>query len=63
MKLLKTISKLVTESQKQYEEACDRGVPEKELEKLEKQYRESLKLMRLYEDTKKILNFNKFYSI
>lgn len=59
MKLLKTISKLVTESQKQYEEACDRGVPEKELEKLEKHYRESLKLMRLYEDTKKNLTDKK----
>jgi hypothetical protein len=56
MKLIKTISKLVTESQKQYEEACDRGVPEKELEK---QYRESLKLMRLYEDTKKNLTDKK----
>ena len=53
MKLIKTISKLVTESQKAYEDACDRGVSEKELEKLEKHYRESLKLMRLYEDIKK----------
>jgi len=53
MKLIKTISKLVVESQKAYEEACDRGVPEKELDKLEKHYRESLKLMKLYGDIKK----------
>jgi hypothetical protein len=47
MKLLKTVSKLVEESKTRYEEACDRGVPEKELDKLEKNYRESLRLMRL----------------
>jgi hypothetical protein len=47
MKLLKTISKLVEESKFRYDEACDRGVPEKELDKLEKNYRESLRLMRL----------------
>lgn len=47
MKLLKTVSKLITESKFRYEEACDRGVPEKELDKLEKNYRESLRLMRL----------------
>jgi len=35
MKLLKTVSKLVEESKLRYEEACDKGVPEKELDKLE----------------------------
>lgn len=48
MKLLKTISKLVTESKEAYELACEKGVSEKELERLEKNYNESLKLMRLY---------------
>jgi len=48
MKLLKTISKLVSESKEAYEQACEKGVPEKELERLEKNYNESLKLMRLY---------------
>lgn len=47
MKLLKTVSRLVEESKSKYEEACDKGVPEKELDKLEKNYRESLRLMKL----------------
>lgn len=47
MKLIKTVSKLVEESKKRYEDACDRGVSEKELEKLEKNYMESLRLMKL----------------
>ena len=33
-----------------YELACDRGVPEKELDRLEKNYYESLKLLRIYEN-------------
>jgi hypothetical protein len=48
MKLLKTISMIVEDSKQIYEEACDKGVNEKELERLEKNYKESLKLMRLY---------------
>jgi hypothetical protein len=49
MKLLKTITRIVLESQEAYELACEKGVNEKELERLEKNYNESLKLMRLYE--------------
>jgi len=49
MKLLKTITRVVLESQEAYELACEKGVNEKELERLEKNYNESLKLMRLYE--------------
>jgi len=49
MKLLKTITRVVLESQESYELACEKGVNEKELERLEKNYTESLKLMRLYE--------------
>jgi len=30
--------------------ACDKGVPEKELDRLEKNYYESLKLLRIYEN-------------
>jgi len=48
MKLLKTISKLVVESQRALDEAAERGVSEKELIRLEKNYNESLKLMKLY---------------
>lgn len=53
MKLLKTISRIVLESQEAYELACEKGVNEKELERLEKNYNESLKLMRLYENLSK----------
>jgi hypothetical protein len=49
MKLIRTISNLVTESKKIYEEACEKGVNEKELDRLEKNYNESLKLLRVYE--------------
>ena len=49
MKLIRTISNLVTESKKIYEDACEKGVNEKELDRLEKNYNESLKLLRIYE--------------
>ena len=50
MKLISTISNIVTEAKERYELACDKGVSEKELERLEKNYYESLKLMRIYEN-------------
>jgi len=50
MKLINTISNVVTEAKEAYELACDRGVPEKELDRLEKNYYESLKLLRIYEN-------------
>jgi hypothetical protein len=53
MKLIRTISNLVTESKRIYEEACEKGVNEKELDRLEKNYNESLKLLRLYEGLSK----------
>lgn len=53
MKLIRTISNLVTESKKIYEEACEKGVNEKELDRLEKNYNESLKLLRVYEGLNK----------
>lgn len=56
MKLLKTISKMVLESQKALDDASEKGVPEKELERLEKNYKESLKLLRLYEQVNKEKN-------
>ena len=49
MKLLKTISKMVLESQKALDYASEKGVHKNELESLEKNYNESLKLLRLYE--------------
>jgi len=50
MKLINTISNVVTEAKEAYEMACDKGVPEKELDRLEKNYYESLKLLRIYEN-------------
>ena len=50
MKLINTISNVVTEAKEAYEKACDKGVPEKELDRLEKNYYESLKLLRIYEN-------------
>jgi hypothetical protein len=50
MKLIKTISNIVKEAEEKYELACDKGVPEKELDRLEKNYYESLKLLRIYEN-------------
>jgi hypothetical protein len=59
MKLINTISNVVTEAKSDYEMACDRGVPEKELDRLEKNYYESLKLLRIYENLNKRLTNNK----
>ena len=50
MKLIDTISNVVTEAKEAYELACDKGVPERELDRLEKNYNESLKLLRIYEN-------------
>jgi hypothetical protein len=48
MKLLKTIKKIIQEAEEQYNSACERCVPVEELDKLEKHYKDSLKLMKLY---------------
>jgi len=50
MKLLKTITKLVLESKEALDKASEKGVSEKELDRLEKNYIDSLKLMKLYEN-------------
>ena len=50
MKLLKTIEKLVEESQKAYDIAAEKGVSEKELDRLEKNLKETRRLMKLYGD-------------
>ena len=53
MKLLRTIEKMVTESERLYEEACERGAKPQVLDKLEKNYLDSLKLISLYESVEK----------
>lgn len=56
MKLLKTIKKMIEESENRYNDACDGTVSVDELDRLEKNYKDSLKLLKLYkknqEDTK-----------
>ena len=49
MRLLKTIKTIIEESERNYLTACDNGVPIKELEKLEENYRKSLKLLDMLE--------------
>lgn len=53
MKLLKTIEKLIKESEEAYNKALDLPVSEKELERLEKNYKDSLKLMKTYRQINK----------
>ena len=48
MKLLKTIKKIIQEAEEQYNSACERYVPIEDLYKLERNYKDSLKLMKLY---------------
>ena len=53
MKLLKTIEKLIRESEDAYNKALESVVDEKELDRLEKNYRDSLKLMKTFSQIKK----------
>ena len=53
MKLIKTIEKIIKEAEEAYNTALDSAVDEKELERLEKNYRDSLKLMRTFNQIKK----------
>lgn len=48
MKLIKTISKIIQEAEEQYNMACETCVPVEELDRLEKNYKDSLKLLKLY---------------
>lgn len=52
VRLLKTIKKVIEEAENRYMSACDNGVPLNELDKLEENYRKSLKLMNLLESKK-----------
>ena len=48
MKLLKTIEKIIKEAEDQYNNACESCVPVEELDRLEKHYNDSLKLLKMY---------------
>lgn len=58
MKLLKTIKKIIQEAEEQYNNACDSCLPIEEIDKIEKHYKDSLKLLRIYKmkSEKKKLN-------
>lgn len=48
MKLLKTIEKIIQEAEEQYNSACERSVTVEELDRLEKHYKDSIRLMKMY---------------
>jgi methionine aminopeptidase len=48
MKLLKTIENIIKEAEDQYNSACESCVTVEELDRLEKHYIDSLRLMKLY---------------
>ena len=52
MKLLKTIKKIIQEAEDQYNTASETNTPLEELDRLEKHYKDSLKLLRLYNSKK-----------
>lgn len=52
VRLIKTIKKVIEEAEDRYLSACDNGVPLNELDKLEENYKKSLKLMNLLESKK-----------
>jgi hypothetical protein len=53
MKLIKTIKKIIQEAEEQYNAASETNLPLEELDKLEKHYRDSLKLLKFYESKEK----------
>ena len=56
MKLLKTIKKIIQEAEEQLNRANDSALPLEELDKLEKHYKDSLKLLNLYNSKQKQKN-------
>jgi DNA invertase Pin-like site-specific DNA recombinase len=53
MKLLNTIQKIIQEAEEQYNNACESSVTVEELDRLEKHYKDSLKLLKLYQPEEK----------
>ena len=53
MKLLKTIQNIIKESEDHYNRACETAVPLEELDRLEKHYKDSIKLLKLYNSKEK----------
>jgi DNA invertase Pin-like site-specific DNA recombinase len=59
MKLLNTIQKIIQEAEEQYNNACESCVTVEELDRLEKHYKDSLKLLKLYQSEEKKEQFKK----
>jgi hypothetical protein len=59
MKLLKTITKIIEESERQLNSACESCVSVEELDRLEQNYKNSLKLLDLYQSKEKKKQFKK----
>jgi hypothetical protein len=53
VRLLKTIEKIIQESEEQYLQGVDKGLPLDEVDRLEENYQKSLKLMDLLETKRK----------
>jgi len=53
MKLLKTIKKIIQEAEEQYNLASETNTSLEELDRLEKHYKDSLKLLKFYNSKKK----------
>ena len=56
MKLLKTIERIIQEAEEQYNSACEGATSIDELDRLEKHYKDSLKLMNLYKSKQRSSN-------
>lgn len=54
MKLLKTIKKIIQEAEEQYNAAVETNTPLEELDRLEKHYKDSLKLLKFYNGKKEL---------
>ena len=53
MKLIKTIRKIIQEAEEQYIKASETNTPLEELDRLEKHYKDSLKLLKFYNGKEK----------
>lgn len=59
MKLIKTIHKIIEESEELYNKACESCTSIEELDRLENQYKSSLRLLKMYKSKEKDLKKNK----
>ena len=53
MKLIKTIKKIIQEAEEQLNAASETNLPLEELDRLEKHYKDSLRLLKLYKSKEK----------